>query len=250
MDAVYAQTYIGGNWHRAYDGGHTLVGSWKAVNEATPDWDAFEKLGEWANAYWQDLVTIRGMPIVTLDYDSDVSEYLKHLDCVNLAELIGSKFTGVSIYSNWNDPTKLVASATSSQCSGLVYGNVVSPLVSLIGLGRACFLLSQSEQGDLRELIEPALKGLTRSGASILLVTVVPGGFLVHLSCGIVVCLAHSYVWDKSTENKEVIFLALKDCLNKACTALPEQMTLRQRPADPPVSAGLIAPPEKPAAAS
>lgn len=213
MDAEYLRTHIGGNWHRLYDGGHTLAGSWNAVHEALPDLSALNQLGAWADEYWKDLITTRGMPIVALDHADVVSEYFKHLDSVNVAQLLGGDLIGVSIYCNWNDPAKLVASAASNDLSGIVYANVIAPLVSLIGLGRAYYLLKQSEQDDLRNLIEPALKGLTRSGASVLLITVVPGGFLIHLSCGIVVSLAHGYVWEKRIEDKEIIFNALRQCL-------------------------------------
>jgi hypothetical protein len=68
----------------------------------------------------------------------------------------------------FTDPTKLVASATATECSGIVYASVVSPLVGLIALGRAYFLIRESEQGDLQDLIAPVLKGLSRSGATIL----------------------------------------------------------------------------------
>jgi hypothetical protein len=213
MDAEYLRTHVGGGWHRLYDGGHSLAGSWKAVSASLPDLDALDKLGVWANEYWKDLITTRGMPIVILDHADQVSEYFKHLDCVNLAQLIGGDICGVSVYCNWNDPTKLVASATAMECSGIVYANVVAPLVSLIALGRAYFLVRKSEQNDLQVLIEPALKGLTRNGAAVLLITVIPGGFLVHLSSGIVISLAHGYVWDKGTENKEAILTMMKGCL-------------------------------------
>jgi hypothetical protein len=163
------------------------------------------------------------MPIIALDYTSEVSEYFKHLDCINVAQMIGGDLTGVSIYCNWNDPKKLIASATATECSGLAYANVIAPLVSLIGLGRAFFLLGQSEQGDLRDLIEPALKGLSRNGANILLITVLPGGFLVHLSSGIVVSIAHGYVWDKGAENKEVIVSMLKESLAQVRDVLPQR---------------------------
>jgi hypothetical protein len=98
MDAEYLRTHIGGGWHRLYDGGHSLVGSWNAVSEALPDLSALDQLGTWANEYWKDLITTRGMPIVILDHADKVSEYLKHLDCVNFAEVIGGQFTGISIY--------------------------------------------------------------------------------------------------------------------------------------------------------
>jgi hypothetical protein len=175
-----------------------------------------------ANEYWKDLITARGMPILILDHADQVSEYFKHLDCVNVAQLIGGEICGVSIYCNWNDPAKLVGSATATECSGLVFANVVAPLVGLIALGRAYFLIKQSEQDDLQDLIVPALKGLSRSGATVLLITVIPGGFLLHLSSGIVISLAHGYVWDKGNENKEAILAMMKGCLGSLQNRLPE----------------------------
>lgn len=213
MDAEYLRTHIGGGWHRLYDGGHSLVGSWKAVSESLPDLGALDQLGTWANEYWKDLITTRGMPILILDHADKVGEYFKHLDCVNVAQVIGGEVCGVSIYCNWNDPAKLVASAAATDCSGIVYANVVAPLVSLIALGRAYFLLKKSEQDDLQDLIAPALKGLSRSGATVLLITVIPGGFLLHLSSGIIISIAHGYVWNKGGENKEAILASLKLCI-------------------------------------
>jgi hypothetical protein len=218
MDSEYSLTHIGGGWHRLYDGGHSLAGSWKAVREALPDLNALDFLGTWANEYWKDFITTRGMPIVILDHAHHISEYFKHLDCVNVAQGIGGELIGVSIYCNWDDPDKLVASAAASDCSSAVYANIVAPLVSLIAAGRAIYLIKRSEQEDLRRLIEPALKGLTRSGASILLISVIPGGFLIHLSCGMVISLAHGHAWDKVSENKETILALLQRCLKSEST--------------------------------
>jgi hypothetical protein len=222
MDAEYLRTHVGGGWHRLYDGGHSLAGSWNAVHEALPDLSALDRVGTWATEYWKDLITTRGMPIVTLDRADEVSEYFKHLDAVNVAQIFGGELIGVSIYCNWNDPAKLVASASSQELSGIVYANVIAPLASLVALGRVIYLLRKSEQDDLRGLIEPALKGLTRGGASVLLITVVPGGFLLHLSCGIVINLAHGFVWDRGRENKEMIFNLLKECIGNLRNARPK----------------------------
>lgn len=230
MDAEYLRTYIGGGWHRLYDGGHSVAGSWKAVSASLADLDALDTLSAWANEYWKDLITTRGMPIVILDHADQASEYFKHLDCVNVAQLLGGDIFGVSIYCNWNDPAKLVASAAATDCSGIVYANVVAPLVSLIALGRAYFLIRKSEQDDLQVLIEPALKGLSRGGTTLLLVTVIPGGFLLHLSSGIVISLAHSYAWDKGSENKDAILTMMKSCLDNLQDGLPG---LRRLPLQP-----------------
>ncbi|MCK1544834.1 hypothetical protein IVB12_23560 [Bradyrhizobium sp. 179] len=59
MDAEYLRTHIGGGWHRLYDGGHSLAGSWKAVSAVLPDLGALAQLGTWANEYWKDLITTR-----------------------------------------------------------------------------------------------------------------------------------------------------------------------------------------------
>ena len=150
MDAEYLRTHIGGGWHRIYDGGHSLAGSWKAVSSSMPDLAALDQLGVWANEYWKDLITTRGMPILILDHADKVSEYFKHLDSVNVAQLLGGEICGMSIYCNWNDPAKLVASASATGGSGIVYANVVSPMVSLIALGRAYYLIKKSEHDDLQ----------------------------------------------------------------------------------------------------
>lgn len=47
MDAEYLRTHIGGGWHRLYDGGHSLAGSWKAVSSSLPDLGALDQLGNW-----------------------------------------------------------------------------------------------------------------------------------------------------------------------------------------------------------
>jgi hypothetical protein len=35
----------------------------------------------------------------------------------------------------------------------------------------------------------------------------------LHLSSGIIISVAHGYVWNKGSENKEAIFASLKLCL-------------------------------------
>jgi hypothetical protein len=222
MDAIFNAKHICGNWHRLYDGAHTIAGSWEAAVESLPKSDTLERLDAWAKSYWNDLITPRGMPIITLNSSNQHGEYLKYLDSFNFAELLSGPLTGISIYCNWDNPAKLVASAIATDCSAFAYANVVAPLVSLIAFGRTYYLLTHSEHADLQALIEPTLRSLTLSG-TILLVTVIPGGFLVHLSCGIVLKLAHSYVFDEVSENKEAILAALKNLLETLPQVIHQQ---------------------------
>jgi hypothetical protein len=154
MDATYNDTYIAGNWHRLYDGTHTILGSWKAALEALPDADLLEQLGAWANSYWNDLITQRGMPIITLDSNVEHGQYLKYPDSFNLAETVSGPLSGVSFYSSWNDPKKLVASSIATDFGAVVYANVLAPLVTLIGLGRS-----------LSEIGARSASGLDRPGS-------------------------------------------------------------------------------------
>ena len=64
MDAVYLKTHIGGNQHRLFDGGHSLLGSWQAGKAALGE-DV--TILDWVLAYMKDLTTPMGMPFVTVD---------------------------------------------------------------------------------------------------------------------------------------------------------------------------------------
>src|SRR5262249_27492899 len=67
MDANYIRTHSGGYYHRLFDGGHTISGSWQAGKESLGH-DA--SIVDWAHAYLKDLTTPMGMPYVTLEKDS------------------------------------------------------------------------------------------------------------------------------------------------------------------------------------
>ena len=98
MDYEYLRSHIGGNWHRLYDSGHSIAGSWKAVSEALPDLSRLEQLVTWANEYWKALITTRAMPVVILDHIHQIIDYFKHLDSANVAQSIpkfGVAFTMV-----------------------------------------------------------------------------------------------------------------------------------------------------------
>ena len=77
-------------------------------------------------------------------------------------------------------------------------------------------------------------RGIADSGAASArqiygFITVIPGGFLLHLSSGIVVSLVHGYVWDKGTENKEAILAVMKGRLGNLQNGLQRMLSPGQQ---------------------
>ena len=67
MAAAYNATRIGGGNHRLFDGGHSLVGAFQVVREASSDDSIFEASAGLLQALARDATTPRGFPLVTWD---------------------------------------------------------------------------------------------------------------------------------------------------------------------------------------
>jgi hypothetical protein len=59
--------HVGGQYHRIFDQGHSILGWAKAVWTAPTDHGLLERVIGGGKAYWKDLVTPMGMPVVTWD---------------------------------------------------------------------------------------------------------------------------------------------------------------------------------------
>lgn len=67
MDSEFVASGVGGSWHRLFDGGHDLLGAWRAVRSVAPDEAWLATFGTWAGELWKDLATPRGLPLFTWD---------------------------------------------------------------------------------------------------------------------------------------------------------------------------------------
>ena len=68
MDAVYNNTHIGGGNHRLFDGGHTILGAWKSVQNIEVPF--IDKISGTTKALINDFVTDKGLPIITIKQDT------------------------------------------------------------------------------------------------------------------------------------------------------------------------------------
>lgn len=70
MDAEYIRTHIGGGLHRLFDGGHDMLGAWRAARDALPDDTRLGEIQGYLLGLWHDVVTPMGLPVVTWDIET------------------------------------------------------------------------------------------------------------------------------------------------------------------------------------
>lgn len=68
MDAKYIADHIGGSYHRLFDGGHDIVGAWKLTGTVSKN--EIEHLLGWAKGLWNDAITPRHLPYVTISRET------------------------------------------------------------------------------------------------------------------------------------------------------------------------------------
>lgn len=176
MDANYIATHVGGGDHRLFDGGHDLLGAWQAVSTAAREHgDNFtETVGHYLGAIWKDMVTPKGLPVVTWDKQTFdqvtamLSEqfgiapaWVKDIATFTASELIGATISTVSAALHWNqvEIDRFASLVGSFGVSSLAGANPFLAVLSIICLARAF----QKAQG--KDDIVEALFGLAKGGA-------------------------------------------------------------------------------------
>ena len=180
MDAQYLATHIGGGNHRLFDGGHTVVGAFKAVRDASPDDSVVEEALGYLQAMFRDMTTPKGLPLATWDkasYDQ-VAAYLEanfriprdwfyDLNRYDAGELLGGVIAVVSTALSWNRAdtetfSRLVGSMGLSAIQG------ASPLllvITVVALAKSFHKAHQA--GDYNGMADGALKGALGTGATL-----------------------------------------------------------------------------------
>ncbi len=216
MDAEYLATYIGGGNHRMFDGGHTVLGAFRAVRDASPDDTIVEEAMGFLQGLFRDMTTPKGLPLATWDkatYD-EVAGYLASefgipkdwfydLNSFDAPQLLGGVIGVVATALCWNraDTESFARLVGGMGVSALASTNPLLLIVTVVALARAFHKAHQT--GEYAEFVDGQLKGAAGSGATLAAVTMVgtlggPAGLalLVGMTTGV---LAH-----KATENISV----------------------------------------------
>ena len=210
MDAEFIATHIGGAQHRLFDGGHTIIGAFRAGHAASPDDNIIQEAMGTLQGLLRDVSTPSGLPLANWDYETyhRVAEALESnfhipkswfydLNTYDAADLLGGTVGAVALILNWNraDTETFAQLAGGMGLSSIMSANPLLLILTVVALARAFHLAHRS--GEYAEFVDGQFKGVVGAGATLGVVSLVgiaggPAGLalLAGLVTGILVSRA------------------------------------------------------------
>ena len=186
MDAQFIATNIGGNQHRLFDGGHTIIGAFRAGHSASPDDNIIQEALGTMQGLLRDVSTPRGLPLANWDHETyqRVAESLESnfhipkswfydLNTYDAADLLGASIGTVALIFNWNraDTETFAKLAGGMGLSAVFSANPLLLILTVVAMARSFHLARQS--GEYTEFVDGQFKGIVGAGATIGAVSVV-----------------------------------------------------------------------------
>jgi len=203
MDAQYIATGIGGAQHRLFDGGHTIIGAFRAGHAASPDDNIIQEAMGTIQGLLRDVGTPNGLPLANWDYETyqTVAETVEStffipkswfydLNTYDAADLLGGAIGVVALIFNWNraDTETFSKLVGGMGLSAVLSANPLLLIITVVALARAFHKARMS--GEYREFVDGQFKGVVGAGATIgavSLVGIAGGPWGVALITGLVV---------------------------------------------------------------
>ena len=203
MDAEFIATHIGGGQHRLFDGGHTIIGAFRAGHAASPDDNIIQEALGTMQGLLRDVSTPNGLPLATWDEETfrRVSETLEtnyhipkawfyDLNTYDVADLLGSAIGIVAVIFHWNrgETEEFAKLVGGMGLSAVFSANPLLLIVTIVAMARAFHIAHRS--GEYAEFVDGQFKGVVGAGATIgaiSLVGVAGGPAGVALITGLVV---------------------------------------------------------------
>ena len=239
MDAKYLDPLLrpdmGGNYHRLFDGGHTIYGAVQAARAAAPDDTLIEQARGVVQALLRDASTTRGLPLATWDkatFEMVASRleatagipksWLYDISTYDVADVLGGSVGVVSVVLSWNkaDTAEFASIAAGMGISAAAGANPILSMVAVVAAARAFHKARIGE--ECRELADGSFRGAATSAAAMSAVGLVSvaggpaiGGLLAGVTAGV---LAH-----KATQRVSVTDVA--EQLHTLVAAFGEEAT-------------------------
>lgn len=186
MDAEFIATHIGGAQHRLFDGGHTIIGAFRAGHTASPDDNIIQEAMGTIQGLLRDVSTPNGLPLANWDYETyqRVAETVESnffipkswfydLNTYDAADLLGGAVGVVALIFNWNraDTETFSKLVGGMGLSAVLSANPLLLIITVVALARAFHIAHRS--GEYTEFLDGQIKGVAGAGATIGAVTLV-----------------------------------------------------------------------------
>ncbi len=204
MDAFYnSNNHIFGGDHRLFDGGHDLLGAWRAAGEAASELgdDFTAQVSGYLTGLWKDVVTPKGLPVVTWDKatfdevartlseDFGVSTaWLKDIASFTATETVGAGIAVVSTAMNWReaDVERLSQLAGSFGVSTIAAANPFLALVAIACIARSMQVaMASGDSAKIKDAAFDLVKGGAGTGVFLGASAVIGGPAWVGLVAGV-----------------------------------------------------------------
>ena len=151
MDAEYLATHIGGANHRMFDGGHTILGAFRAVRDAAPDDTIVDEAMGYMQSLLRDMTTPKGLPLATWNkatYDEVASflaselripkDWFYGLNSYDSAQLLGATIgvVATALCCNRASTESFAKLVGGMGVSALVRANPLLLVVTVVALAR------------------------------------------------------------------------------------------------------------------
>lgn len=220
IDAVFTETGIGGTYHRLFDGGHTILGAFRAVMDAPGDDGIAARAMGMALGLFRDVTTPRGLPFFTWDkatFDSVAASlndnfgipkaWFYDLVSYDATEVFGAVVGGLALVFRWNkgDSKEFARIVGSTGLAAVASANLMLGIVMVAALAKA--FAEARDEGAYEDAIKGLVQGMAGTGAAMAAVPLVaaaggPAGvaLIVSVATGIGV----SYLAGKAGENVDL----------------------------------------------
>ena len=217
LDRTYLETYVGGGYHRLFDGGHDVVSAWGRVREVAGDDSFTEQVIGYISALWKDVTTVRGLPYATVPKDSFDSwvqrldgipgvnrAYLSDLISFDAIEIISTSLSAVGVFFALKDEdqTQLASILGSMGITSIVSAN---PLMGIYVIATSAYAFRKKKmEFDKLEFAKSSI--ITVTSLSMFSVLGLP--MLANL---VVVTVVTKLVRNKVLDNDELHEILLKN---------------------------------------
>tara|TARA_B100000780_G_C21095071_1_gene441591 strand:- start:39 stop:968 length:930 start_codon:yes stop_codon:yes gene_type:complete len=215
MDAWREFSHNYGPDHRLFDGGHDLAGAWQSVHDAIKDDSTRQEVFAFFEAYWKDLVTPKGMPIVTLEKENfeKIAEFaaslgvetnwLKDLASYTASEGAGAlaAVIGASLAWRRTEIEKFSEHAAAIAGASALAANPIALTIAIILIARSIHVGRQ--QNKLDKVLENFGWGAAKTSAFVGAAAVVGGSAWLGVVSGIAASILVSKLKDNFTKAPE-----------------------------------------------